>query len=161
VIVAHSAIRPATYVAEWALFAAGREDRPTHLARFAAGSIQPFHQEQAAAYLRAHLQPSESIAVWGCDAALLYMIGRPTPFRLAGWLWPMATGEGTSAQERYRAEYLRSLNATRPAYIVVNETYGEKEPNAAVEEFPEFAAYLAARYRPEASFGPLRLYRRS
>lgn len=161
VVLAHAALRPAAYVAEWSAFATGRWSADEYYGRFAVESIRPLHQMQAARHLRARLAPGEGIAVWGADAGLHYLVGRPTPFRLAGWLWPMVEGAGTETRERYRAEYLRSLATTPPAYVVVNTIYAAEGMPADVAAFPELAAHLAARYRLEAEFGALRLYRRS
>ena len=163
VVLAHAAIRPATYVAQSAMFAAGRMNRASYFALFKAGSIEPRYQLEAANYLRSRTAAGEGIAVWGCDALLPYLAERPTQFRLAAWLWPMATGKGAALAVRneYRAEYITSLERTRPAFVIVNEVYGALEPSAALSGFPELVAHLAEHYQSDTTFGPLRLYHRN
>lgn len=159
VLAAHAALRPAAYVAHGVLYAAGVHDATTFYGRFEAGPVVPAHQRAAAAYLAARTAPDDGFVVWGYDAGLFYLADRRTPFRLAGWFWPMATG-ADSVRAAYRREYVRDLRRTRPKYVVVNTDVRGVASIARLESFPEFRAELDREFTRDTTFGPLLLLRR-
>ena len=160
VVLVHSSVRPAMYAAQWGLYIIGRHSAESYYGRFEDATVFPAAQRAAARHLIANTSPDEGLAVWGPDAGLLYLTNRPTPFRLAGWYWPMTTGFD-SVRFAYRREYLDSFERTPPRYVIVNNTQVEGQNRfQRLENFPEFDALLRRDFALDTVIGPLTLLRR-
>jgi hypothetical protein len=73
---------------------------------------------------------------------------------------PLIIGEGTRDREAYRREFLNSLSANLPIYIVVapqsDLVLGRHYD---LDDFSEFAEIISSKYAKEKRFGDLVLYR--
>ena len=157
-----AAVRPILYVAQWGLFVIGVHSAETYYSRFELPPVLPVYQRVAARYLAAHTAPDEGFAVWGYDAGLFYLANRPTPFRLAGWYWPMTNGTPETLEE-YRREYLIELQRAAPRYYVVNaldSLIPGPNRNVRLASFPELQAVLQRDFTRDTTVGPLVLLRR-
>ena len=165
VIVVHAALRPALRLLDDVRYAVGMMDTQAYYGRFHSDSFQPAAIHQVGSYIRGRTTEADRLAIYGFDAGILYESGRQSAFRLAGWSWPVTEGEWSPRRAEYRREYMKSMEATRPTYVVVNRGAGSKESEAArlpshLTEFPELAAHIQSRYRFEQHFAHYSLYRR-
>lgn len=161
VIAVHAALRPAAYVAERAAVAAGRRSMAAYRGSFSEGNVsRPADRERVARYLRPRVGAGEGVAVWGTDAGILYLVDRPTPFRLAGWYWPMVVGNGSAVQRAYVDEYVRAFRERPPAYLVVNAAAGRVNPRVALARHPDVHAAVERDFVRDTVLGPFELFRR-
>jgi len=160
VLVVHAGLRPVVYAARGAALAAGRITPHAYLASFDEGNTShPLDREQVADYLRRHSAPGDGVAVWGTDAGVPYLADRPTPFRLAGWYWPVVVSQGSTMQRAYAAEYVRGLGERRPAFLVVNAEAGRVNPRVDLARHPDIEAVVARDFVRDTVVGPFTLYR--
>lgn len=155
-LLGHAALRPTYYALLGAQYGAGLRTADSYYARFTDGGVRAYPLVQAAEYLRPRLGAGEGVALWGSGAALLWHVDRPTPFRLAGWSWPVVQGEGSPWRDRYRDEYVQSMRSRPPRYFVIDEV----NPAGRLADFRRLAKILAAEYRLERTIRGLQLFRR-
>jgi hypothetical protein len=123
-------------------------DRPTD--RFVAGN-----DLRAAAHIRANTDEGEAVGIFGYNATIPYLSGRPLASRFVFSLPLLVDGRFKAP---YRAEFVRDLRNNHAAYIIVgNSPRGSKERD--MERFPELTDLLGERYVLERSFGYVDLYR--
>jgi hypothetical protein len=114
---------------------------------------------QAADYIRGRTKDGDRIVIWGWDAAILYLSGRQSVSRF-GYSMPLVMGDGTKEREAYRLEFLTSLNADPPVYIVVGPLSDViLRRHYDLTDFSEFAGFISSRYVEEIRFGDLVLNR--
>lgn len=119
-------------------------------------SLEMRHEDyKVGRYLAAHTRPNDPILVWGVSAGLIYFVARrPTPSRLLQVYIFTSPLRDTALAQRWKAEYLQSVMASRPRYIVVLgrdawpgiQNY---DSEIALAEWPELSAWIAANYREE------------
>ena len=64
-------------------------------------------------------------------------------------------------QDRYRAEYIRSIQEHQPVYVIVGLPYRfMTTAEQTLQDFPELARILETRYRLDFTRGLVQLYRR-
>ncbi len=144
VVIFQTAIHPLFEVSKWVSFISQRIDREEYYAGF--GDI-PYASIQAADYIREHTAVEDRIYVWGWDAVIYYLSGRQSSTRF-GFSMPLLMGEGTEIQAAYRREFLASLKANPPVYIVIgpqSELILGRECDLC--DFQEFADLVDCRLR--------------
>lgn len=152
----HACARPLHDAAAWFRFVVGRSAAADYLAHF--GSVAD--ELLAAEYLREHTQPDDRIEIWGWSASVPYLAkrGRPTRFIYS---MPLVMGAETSVREAYRREFLRKLDESPPAMVVVAPVSREiLGGEFSLDDFPSFRLWLEDHYEPETVFGELVLLRR-
>jgi hypothetical protein len=160
VLVAELAVRPALLAARWGALVAGRSSPAAFYGEPTASSwVVPAQTLAAARYVAAHSAPGDPVAIWGFDAALLYLADRAGPSRFAGSSVGLTQGPGSVVRREYRREFERALTATPPALFVVNRDTVRVPPEFRIEQFPELEQFLASRYQLASRFGDLAVYR--
>lgn len=135
-----------------------RAGHPRLLAQLIAGRgsmhIQR-EEERIARYLTNHTQPDDAILVWGVAAGSIYFLAqRPSPSRFLQVQPFTSELRETALVQGWKQEYLDSVRAVRPRYIVVMSkdafpgirTY---DSEVALREWTELAQWIDANYREE------------
>jgi hypothetical protein len=160
VIAAHSALRPAAFVKQWASYAAGRTSHDAYYALFADASPSlPIERMRAGRWLRDRTPPTASVVVWGTDPGVLHYARRAAPSRIGAWSWPIFHQVGTPVQRRYEAEYLRDLRTRTPDYFVAN-TRLRASTFRALHTHPAVYREVTARFALDTTIGPYQIWRR-
>ena len=156
---------------------------PERLAEFERVDFFPRSLRDAAAYLTAHTQPTDRIQTYGMDAYVLFLAGRrsATPYiysydlnadaALYGSFDPDGLKPTEEDQAKIRAlrdEHARDLGERlerRPpaAFVFVDRSPLMTSTDAVMDfatHCPHVAAWVAARYRPAATFDPVRIWLR-
>jgi hypothetical protein len=148
-------------------YARGQLSRPEFIATFTRGIISPAIEEQAAAYLRDHTQPADSILIWGL-APGVYALADRAPATKYPFHKVLMTDAPLSRMipglpER-RADYLARLAADPPAYVLVgrrDENGFEPEDSfTSLAAFPELSRILHTEYHLETEIGRFVVLRR-
>jgi hypothetical protein len=169
-----AAIRPFVHVYRAAFLALGVVSRE----RYDAVEFGPYGKSglftHLADYFRAHTSPSDPVLVWGSVPGVYYLSERRAPTRF-GYTAPLVNPQDDEFRRRYRAEFLAGLDAKPPAYIATlapavcayardvdqRRIIGRAEERMrCVEELPGLSAFIAERYAPDSTLGPIALYRR-
>lgn len=113
--------------------------------------------EEAAAWILAHTPAGSPVTLWGLDAAVNALTGRPAVGRW-GLTFRLLVNPDPVRKAAYRAEYLAAFDARPPGAVLLVEgdAIPYLKPRASrdyLAEFPELAARLAAGYRSAARFG--------
>ncbi|MGE3142319.1 MAG: hypothetical protein AB7L65_03275, partial [Hyphomonadaceae bacterium] len=127
---------------------------------YAFGPYNAADERAAARHIAARSGPEDGVFIWGNDATVRYLAGRPNPTRFS---FEMPLNLPGAYRDAYRAEAMQGLQAHPPAYIVLGVTWiwmGVSKAQS-MADFPEFAAFLHDHYTLETSFGALDLYRRT
>jgi hypothetical protein len=119
-------------------------------------------QDKAVAYVCQHTEPTDTVLVWGYEPAINFLSGRRSPSRFMVERW--LTIPGVPRQSEWRDEFIGSLQARPPRYVLVvndnNRPYYVPNPVAAVAEFPAFEAFLRRHYDLETEIAGIFFYRR-
>lgn len=125
-------------------------------------------------YFRTHTSPDETVLVWGSAPNVYYTAERHEPTRF-GYTAPLVNPQDDEFRRRYRQEFLAAINAKPPAYIATlspevcafarnvdqRRLIGRAEERMrCVDELPGFPAFVAERYAPDTTMGPIAVYRR-
>jgi 4-amino-4-deoxy-L-arabinose transferase-like glycosyltransferase len=144
------ALAPAMAVARWTTLATGFKSLEQYYDQYFAQAASGI---KAARYLREHAAPQDQIALWGSNAAIIYLSQRTSATRF-GTYDPLVRGEGTRIRATYREEYLRSLERARPMYFVVSTQDQKDTPTPQdLQGFPELLAFVTLNYDAETAFG--------
>lgn len=131
-------------------------------APFICGSGYGDGLHQAVTYVRRHTAPDDGVLVWGYEPAINFLSGRRAPSRFFVERW--LTIPGVPRQGEWRIEFLDSLRARPPLYVLVvdddNRPWYVPNPVDALRQFPEFAAFLERHYSREAEQATIAFYRR-
>jgi Dolichyl-phosphate-mannose-protein mannosyltransferase len=122
------------------------------------GPYNAADERASASYIIAHTTPGQGVFVWGNDATIRYLSGRPNPTRFTMEM-PLVM-KGTYL-DQYQAEAMRGLISHPPTYIVVGVTWYGNPKEESLATFPAFDAYLHQNYTLEKSFGVDDIYRRN
>lgn len=125
-------------------------------------------------YLRAHSGAHDAVVVWGSNAGINYLTGRPSPTRF-GFVQPLVEEPDTELRRQYRDEFMRRLEAAAPLYVVsLNERACAAHPTTeqrkalgqteglmhCLAAVPAVHAYVLDHYVIERMIGPLEVRRR-
>lgn len=102
-------------------------------------------------FLREHSTSADRVQVWGMKAVIYGASKRRPPTRF-GTSQPMVSGTGSGFPERYRTEFLRSIQAGPPRFIIARRPELCQQPSRRVElecldVFPDLARLVEQRYR--------------
>jgi hypothetical protein len=108
-------------------------------------------QGRIGAYVRERSSPTDRIQVWSMKAILYGSSGRLPPTRF-GTSQPLVAGAGSGFRERYRTEFLGSIAAQPPRFVIARRPElclpaARMIELECLEVFPEFARLVDARYR--------------
>lgn len=152
---------PASGVAMWLKLLTRHVSREQYDASFRTGTFSPSTDVKAAAYIREHTSPTDGVAVFGVNADINFLSGRPNPTRFY-WSMPLTEGRPFSMRDVFRREYLQGLRGQPPVYFVVGVPWGRRVPKTtALHDFPQLQELLDREYRLETKFGALDLYRKT
>lgn len=105
------------------------------------GSYSFKASEEVAGYIRARTRPSDTVFVWGYDPNLYVLSGRESASRFLSLLPLMPI----FSPESWKAEFVRDLEARRPAYILVqrgeNARWITGRPDDSQEWVAQFTAF--------------------
>jgi hypothetical protein len=153
VFVAGVALGPARDTWHYARYVVHLDSRDDYLKGFSRFNYSPLSAVKAAAYIKARTQPTERVAVYGVDAVVQFLSERSSPSRFV-YAFPLGV-PSRLVRDSYRSEYMSDLRRAAPRYVVL----GTHQDESTLSEFPELGKFLAQRYRLDASFGLLELYR--
>jgi hypothetical protein len=160
-IVLHAAAGPMREAARWVRFALGGATTEEYYDGFTNGTFNAAADLAAARHIEAHTRPGDRVAMWGWNAAIVYLSHRRHASRFS-FNQPLVRGEESPLRQVYRDEYLAGMRARPPAYFVVaNQTLIGGDTHDALEEFPELRRLVARDYRLDRRIGLLELYRRN
>jgi len=115
-------------------------------------------------YLKQHARPDDKIYVWGAHPLIYYLTGLDTVTRFIPNLPLMAVWGPPS----WRAELIRDLMASPPAFIIVARhddifpvTFTHLDSEGYLKEFPALNALIAGSYRQVAGFPDFAVYQRT
>src|SRR5262249_31224156 len=100
----------------------------------------------------------DTVAVFGNNADITFLSGRPNPTRFVHAL-PLTEGGLDPSQAEYRGEYITGLLQRRPAYFVMGNQWGATNKTTALRDFPALQQLLDDGYQLERRIGSLDLYR--
>jgi 4-amino-4-deoxy-L-arabinose transferase-like glycosyltransferase len=147
---------PASDVAKWSSLLAGRITTEQYYAAHTASWFVAGETMKAARHIEERTRPTDGLAVFGNEALVNFLSGRPNPTRfLTGG--SLTLGGQSPVRNAYRLEYIKGLRDRPPAYIVVGMAFNATK-EVALKGFPELQSLLDQRYSLETSFGYLDLY---
>ena len=107
-----------------------------------------------AAYVRERTEPGERVLFWAQHPGYNYLIGRRPPGRF-GFPLPLLQAPASAAGRAYQREFIASLEAEPPAYVVALAPASCSAPafdrQACVSSFPALADFLARGYLADTS----------
>lgn len=152
---------PAVDVARWAIYVTGFESRTAYYAHYFRRNYVAAHEMEAAQYLRDHTGDSDAVLVWGNDATIPFLSGRDSASRFV-FAMPLTREVSSPLPAAYRREYVASVQARAPRYIVIGQPHdGSNDKQRDLDGFAEFKAFVGEHYRLEHQIGFLDLYRRT
>jgi hypothetical protein len=155
------AVVPASDVARWLKLLTRQMSREQYAASFRGGVFSPAADVKAANYIREHTIPTDGVAVFGVNADINFLSGRPNPTRFY-WSMPLTVGRPFSTRDVFRREYLEGVRRHPPVYFVVGVLPWDRSPKTiALHKFAELEELLNREYRLETKFGALDLYRKT
>jgi hypothetical protein len=152
------AIAPASSVVQWLQLVTGRIGSDQYYTAHATGGFVAGDDMKTARYILVRTKPDEGITVWGNNALIEFLSGRPSPTRFIFAL-PLTEGGPSSPRDSYRREYINALKKNPPVYFVAGLPWGGLHKDQALNGFPELRAFLQERYYLETRIGGLDLYR--
>ena len=112
-------------------------------------------------YLKAHSQPRDEVFVWGTAALINFLSQRENPSRFVTNVGVMATW----APESWRQELARTIELSRPRYVVVERhdtivavTFSLKDSEQYLQVYPALAGVLQRHYRPAVNYWDFEVY---
>lgn len=148
---------PALDVKEWLLFMSGSKTYSEYYRGFKEWEYVAGDNMEAARYIRDRSSDSDGVTVFGNDATVRFLSGRPDPTR---FVFAMPLTRDGSFRGTYRGEYLSDLSKKPPLYFVVGLPYASTDKAAVLNDFFELLEFLQNHYRLERQIGFLDLYRR-
>lgn len=155
----------------WSRWRLGRESDAAYWSRF--DWSQPAFEMQVmlevSRFVAARTRPADRVLAWN-SPMVNYLSERQTPSRFSTGIPFSPRHGGRSPSPRrlaYRAEFLAALTTRPPALVVVDEKSLRHEPldrwggprwSNIPTRFPELAAWLEARYRPDTTIGFYQVY---
>jgi hypothetical protein len=149
---------------EWARWQAGEVSDQEHYEQYRFNSLvfNVADELTLARYLAAHTRPTDRVLVWSSPLAN-YLADRRSVGRLSFHI-PFYGARLTPLQQRYRAEFLRTLSERPPEVIAVNQrSLSGSEPTSQItlaNVLPELPVLLADCYDEIAPAGGYRIYAR-
>lgn len=92
------------------------------------------------------------------DTRQIRFSGRPNPSRFVFGMPTTRSGPGPYRQQ-YRREYVETLSASPPKYLVVGLPHQRADKAKELSRFPELEAFLQSNYQLETQIGFLDVYR--
>jgi len=152
-------VTPVLDVKEWLLFISGSKTHTEYYEDFKEWEYVAGDNMAAARYIRDRSSDSDGVAVWGNDATVRFLSGRPDPTRFV-YAMPLTQEASGSFRATYRREYISDLSEKPPLYLVVGLPYASTDKAAMLDGFPELLEFLQDQYQLERQIGFLDLYRR-
>ena len=109
---------------------------------------------EAVEVVRKNSSAGDSIAFYGNLSGIAFLADRRNASR---FIFSLPLIRGGAVSDRYRREYLASLQRDPPRQICVGPSY---EPDPFVD-FPRLRAFVAERYELLPMIGGIRIYQRS
>jgi len=144
-----------------ALVAAGRKSLDEFRAPYECGAVCADVHREVAEYIRARTHSGDKLLVWGYETVLNFLADRRAPTRFA--VDRMLCFDELPRRAAWRQEFLASLRATPPEYIVVVDDNGTamwRDSNVELARFEEFQEIVVHQYVEEAQFDRFHVYRR-
>ena len=156
VVALSAAFVPLQVAYRWAKGSTSAERRSRYEAReYGADGRQGASMRAVAAYVGGRTSPGERVLFWAQHPGYYYLAGRRPPGRF-GFPLPLLQAPSSAAGAAYRAQFLASLEATRPAFIVVPAAAdcipAATDRQACLASFPALAAIVAGRYVHDSTF---------
>ena len=149
-------VRPALDVARWLQFMSGFSTSDGYNQNHVQWGHSAKDVMEAAGYIRDRTQDSDSVVVWGNEASINFLSGRPNPTRFVFAL-PLVVDSPFRAD--YRREFMTGLSEHPPAYFVAGLVDPGATKGRALNEFPALVEFLRVHYQLETRIGILDLYR--
>lgn len=155
VVVCSAALVPLQTVYRWTKVLVQARPRDRYEAiEYGSDGRQVASMRAVAAYVRERTEAGERVLFWSLHPGYNYLIGRSPPGRFAFPL-PLLQAPASTAGRAYRREFLASLEAEPPAYVVALapahcSALSFDEPRC-VSSFPALAEFLARGYRADTS----------
>jgi hypothetical protein len=112
-------------------------------------------------YLKANSLPRDEVYVWGTAPLINFLPQRENPSRFVSNLGLMSAW----VPERWRQELVRTLEATRPRYVVVERhdmvptlTFTTKDSEQYLQVYPALAGLLQRQYEPAVNYEDFEVY---
>ena len=113
-------------------------------------------------YLKTNSQPQDEVYVWGTAPLINFLPQRENPSRFVSNLGLMSTW----APESWRQELVRTLEAKRPRYVVVERddmasslTFTWMDSEQYLQVYPALAGLLRRQYAPAVNYSDFEIYR--
>jgi hypothetical protein len=113
-------------------------------------------------YLKTNSQPQDEVYVWGTAPLINFLPQRENPSRFVSNLGLMSTW----APESWRQELVRTLEAKRPRYVVVERddmasslTFTWKDSEQYLQVYPALSGLLRRQYAPAVNYSDFEIYR--
>lgn len=150
------ALQPVRDVGRWLAYLTGEQTRVEYYDQFQFDNYKVGDEIRAADYIAAHSAPNDRVVVFGNDATVGYLSGRPHATRFVYGL-PL-TRAVPGFRETYRREFLETIQRTPPAFVVIGVPFEHPDKAKALREFPEFEAQLLRHFHHTTSFGFLDIW---
>ncbi len=145
-------------------FLAGRRSAEQYYAQFDLGyDFSAIATREAAAYLRSHTTPEQTVLIWGVEPLVNFLAGRRSPTNFISFYVLVDGKERNPRWEAWRQEFVQDIRERPPAYIVLVER--DVTPLAPVgslarlPDFPAFKNILDTQYQFETQLEDYRFYR--
>jgi hypothetical protein len=143
-------------------YVTGRMSEQEYFSQFDIGTdFSRAGARQAAAYLREHTSPLETVLIWGAEPLVNFLAERRSPTKYIFSYMLSDNGSDPHLEVR-RQEFLDQLRRSPPTYIVLVER--DVTPltplgsRVQVDQFPAFKAVLETQYRFEGQVEDYVLY---
>ena len=151
---------PTVDVARWLAYITGVQSPTDYYSSYFRRNYVVANELEAAAYLRERTADSEAVLVWGNDATLTFLSGRPNATRFV-FAMPLTRDVPGPFRPAYRQEYIASIRSRPPRYVVIGQPHdGSSDKDRDLRDFPELSSFIRLHYTLDRQIGFLDLYRR-
>lgn len=141
-------------------FLAHRMSREEYEASFTGpGTYRYAEAAAAAAYLKQHTAPADTIAIWGFEAEVQFLANRRAPSRFVA-THPLFDPDLRYKKREWREAFLADCLAAPPAYFVTVNPWIDTPLPVEIGNFPPLKHFVEQRYVLERTVGQFKLYRR-
>ena len=149
---------------QMAAYLAGRMSEEQYYAQFDIGTdFSRMGTLRAAAYLREHTEPDETVLIWGAEPLVHFLAQRRSATKYI-FSYMLVGDDGSPRLKARRQDFLDDVRKAEPAYVVLVERditpLTPAGSLAQLDEFPAFKILLETTYYRDAQVDDYLFYRR-
>jgi hypothetical protein len=150
---------PLLDVRQWTQLVTGVKSAHEYYGEYTRRFYVAAYTMDAARYVEERTTGSDTVAVWGNEATINYLSGRPNPTRFV-FAMPLTADGADTFRTAYRNEYMEAFHTRPPRYFIVGQPHdGSPDKAAVLHAFPQLDNFVKEHYQLERKIGFLDIYR--